>query len=79
MAELRRALMRQSLPALLRVLARERRAAFVAAFEKSIAQTRDPLDLRVEQNGDEATVHFNGGGRILLRREAGQWQIWDVQ
>ena len=79
-AELRRALMRQSLPALLRVLARERRAAFVAAFEKSIAQTRDPLDLRVEQNGeDEATVDLTGGGRILLRREGGQWQIWDVQ
>lgn len=78
-AELRRALMRQSLPALLRVLSRERRAAFVAAFEKSIAQTQDPLDLRVELNGDEATVHLTGGGRILLRREGGQWQIWDVQ
>lgn len=78
-AELRRALRRQSLPGLLRVLARERRAAWMAAFEKSIAQTGDPLDLRVEINGDEATVHLTGGGEIKLKREAGRWQIWDVR
>lgn len=77
--ELRRALKRQSLPGLLRVLARERRAAWMAAFEKSIAQTGDPLDLRVEIHGDEATVHLSGGGEIKLKREAGRWQIWDVR
>jgi len=78
-AELRRALRRQSLPALLRVLARERRAAWFAAFEKSIEQTRDPLDLRIEVHGDEATVHLSGGGQIKLKREAGRWQVWDVR
>jgi hypothetical protein len=78
-AELRRALRRQSLPALLRVLSRERRAAWMAAFEKSMAQTRDPLDLRIEVHGDEATVHLSGGGQIKLKREAGRWQIWDVR
>jgi len=78
-AELRRALKRQSLPGLLRVLARERRAAWLAAFEKSMQQTGDPLDLRVEVRGDEATVHLSGGGQIQLRREAGRWQIWDVR
>jgi hypothetical protein len=78
-AELRRALKRQSLPGLLRVLARERRASWLAAFEKSMEQTSDPLDLRVEVRGDEATVHLSGGGQIQLKREAGRWQIWDVR
>jgi hypothetical protein len=77
--ELRRALRRQSLPGLLRVLARERRAAWLAAFEKSVEQTADPLDLRIEVHDDEAIVHLNGGGEIHLRREAGQWRVWDVR
>lgn len=78
-AELRRALQRQSLPALLRVLSRERRAAWLAAFERSAQQTADPLDLRVEVHGDEAVVHLTGGGEIQLKKEAGRWQIWDVR
>jgi hypothetical protein len=78
-AELRRALQRQSLPALLRVLSRERRAAWSAAFERSAQQTADPLDLRVEVHGDEAIVHLTGGGEIHLKKEAGRWQIWDVR
>jgi hypothetical protein len=78
-AELRRALQRQSLPSLLRVLARERRAAWLAAFDKSMQQTRDPLDLQVEVHGDEAVVHLTGGGQVLLKREAGRWQVWDVR
>jgi predicted LPLAT superfamily acyltransferase len=78
-AELRRALERQSLPALLRVLSRERRAAWVSAFEKTMEQTSDALDLRVEINQDDAIVHLTGGGEILLKREAGRWQVWDVR
>ena len=78
-AELRRALQRQSLPGLLRVLSRERRAAWFAAFERSAQQTADPLDLRVEAHGDEAIVHLTGGGEIHLKKEAGRWQIWDVR
>jgi hypothetical protein len=78
-AELRRALQRQSLPALLRVLSRERRAAWMATFERSAQQTADPLDLRVEVHGDEAVVHLTGGGEIQLKKEAGRWQIWDVR
>lgn len=78
-AELRRALQRQSLPALLRVLSRERRAAWMAAFERSAQQSADPLDLRVEIHGDEAIVHLTGGGEIHLKKEAGRWQIWDVR
>ena len=78
-AELRRALRRQSLPSLLRVLSRERRAAWTAAFEKTIEQSSDPLDLRVEVQGDEAIVHLSGGGEVHLKREAGRWQVWDVR
>jgi hypothetical protein len=78
-AELRRALRRQSLPALLRVLSRERRAAWHAAFEKTIEQSSDPLDLRVEVRGDDAIVHLTGGGEVHLKHEAGHWQVWDVR
>jgi len=77
--ELRRALTRQSLPALLRVLSRERRAAWLATFEDNVAHTADPLDLEVDLRGDEAVVHLRGGGEILLKREAGQWHVWDVK
>jgi hypothetical protein len=78
-ASLRRALRRQSLPGLLRVLSRERRAAWLAAFEHSLEQTSDGMDLRVDVQGDEAVVHLSGGGQILLKREAGRWHVWDVQ
>jgi hypothetical protein len=77
--ELRRALQRQSLPSLLRVLSQERRAAWLAAFDKSVQQTSDPLDLRVEVHDDTAVVHLSGGGEIHLKREAGQWRVWDVR
>jgi hypothetical protein len=76
---LRRALQRQSLPGVLRVLSRERRAAWLAALEQSLEQTSDPLGLRVDVQGDEAVVHLTGGGRIHLKREAGRWHVWDVQ
>ena len=78
-AELRRALARQSLPALLRVLSRERRAAWLATFEDSMEHTSDPLDLEVELRGDEAIVHLRAGGEVHLKREAGQWHVWDVK
>ncbi|MFI5308511.1 MAG: hypothetical protein ACHQ53_14225 [Polyangiales bacterium] len=78
-AALHRALLRQSLPALLRVLSRERRAAWSAAFGKTVEQTRDGLDLRVEVHDDDAVVHLTGGGELHLKREAGGWHVWDVK
>jgi hypothetical protein len=78
-AALHRALLRQSLPALLRVLSRERRAAYRAAFDKTMEQTRDGLDLEVEVHDDDAVVHLTGGGEIHLKREAGGWHVWDVR
>lgn len=77
--ELRRALKRQSLPSLLRLLARERRAAWAAAFDKTIEQTSDALDLRVEVKEDEAIVHLTGGGEVRLKREGASWRVWDVK
>jgi YD repeat-containing protein len=78
-AALHRALLRQSLPGLLRVLSRERRAAWSAAFGKTVEQTRDGLDLRVEVHDDDAVVHLTGGGEVHLKREAGGWHVWDVK
>lgn len=76
---MRRALKRQSLPSLLRVLSRERQAAWLASFEETMDRTSDPLDLRVEVSGDEAIVHTSDGGEIHLKREAGKWRVWDVR
>jgi hypothetical protein len=78
-SELRRALSRDSLPALLRVLTAERRAAWLAAFGDTLERTADPLDLRVEVHGDEAIVHMTGGGELHLRKQAGQWHVHDVK
>lgn len=77
--ELRRALRERSLSALLRLLARERRATWTATLDRTLEATSDPLDLEVEIQGDEAVVHLTGGGEIHLRREADRWKIWDVR
>ena len=77
--ELRRALARQSLPALLRVLSAERRAAWLASFGQSMERTADPLDLELDVRGDEAVVHLRGGGEIHLKREAGKWHVYDIR
>jgi hypothetical protein len=78
-AALRRALKRQSLPALLRVLSRERQAAWLASFEEAMERTSDTPGLQVEVDGDEAVVRTSGGGEILLKREDGGWRVWDVR
>lgn len=78
-AELRRALMRRHLPSLLHVLTQERRAAFEAAFERTLAQTEDPLDLRVEMSGDTALVTLSDESVIELHRQGGQWHVHDVR
>jgi hypothetical protein len=78
-AALHRALLRQSLPALLRVLSQQRRAAWAAALDKTLSQTSDPLGLQVEIHDDDATVRLHEGGEIHLKREAGTWHVWDVK
>jgi hypothetical protein len=78
-SELRRALQRESLTLLLRVLTSDRRAAWLAAFGETLERTEDPLDLRVEIHGDTAIVYLTGGGEIHLRKEAGRWHVYDVK
>jgi hypothetical protein len=73
------ALERRSLEGLLRVLSAERRAAWQAAFEATVAGSLDSADLQVEVRGDTAEVRITGGGLILLVREAGQWHVTDVR
>lgn len=78
-AELRHALLRRSLPALLRLLARERRTELEALVEATLEQSADVHDLVVEVSGERAVVRLSGGGEIHLRREAGKWRLWDVR
>jgi len=78
-SELRRALQRESLPLLMHVLSSERRAAWLAAFGETLERTEDPLDLRVEIQGDTAIVYLTGGGEIHLRKEADAWHVHDVK
>jgi hypothetical protein len=78
-AALRRALLRRSLPAVLRLLARSTRAEVEAELERLIDATARPeaLDVRIE--GDDALVTLPGGGLVRLRREAGEWRVLDVE
>jgi hypothetical protein len=75
---LRHALLRRSLPALLRILSRNTRAELEAELQRLLDETEDELDLDVQTSEDRATVQL-GGGRVLeLDRVAGEWRIVDV-
>lgn len=78
-AGLRNALMRKSLPALLRVLSRSTRAELEADIERLLAETEDTLDLEIAESGDRATVRLGGGGVVELVREAGEWRVEDIR
>jgi hypothetical protein len=78
-AELRSALAHRSLPAIMRLLARSRRAELEATIEAVLASSADAADLSVDVNGDEAVVHLTGGGAVVLHREAGKWRLWDLR
>jgi hypothetical protein len=77
-AALRNALLRRSLPALLRVLARGTRAELEAEIARLLEATEDPLDLDVEASDDRATVRLGDGRVIELAREAGEWHVVDI-
>lgn len=76
---LRRALVRRSLPGLLRVLAREPRAEVEAEVGRVLDETEDELDLDYEVRGNEALVRTTGGREILMIREGGEWRIVEVR
>ncbi|MBC7171937.1 MAG: hypothetical protein H5U40_05910, partial [Polyangiaceae bacterium] len=76
---LRHALLRQSLPALLRILSRSTRAELEAEIDRILDETADELDLDIEESGDRATVRLGGGGLLVLVREAGEWRFEDIR
>lgn len=78
-AALRRALQRRSMDGLLRLLSRRQRAAWEARFEEIIEETRDPLDLEIEIDGQKAVVHTGDGDVIRLRKEAGEWRVTAIE
>ncbi|MDD9971468.1 MAG: hypothetical protein OXR73_34825 [Myxococcales bacterium] len=76
---LHRALLRRDLSALLRILTSERRAGWLAALGRSLDASADPLDLRIEVQGERATATAPDGTRIHLRRESGTWHLADIE
>ncbi len=75
----RRALHRQSLPGILRVLARQPRAEIEAEVARLLEETEDDLDLEVEVRGNRAKIRTTGGREISLVREAGEWRIVSIE
>jgi hypothetical protein len=76
---LRRALLRRSLPGVLRLLARGVRAQVEAELARVIDATAHPEALDARVDGDDAVVVLPGGGAVRLRREASEWRIVDVE
>jgi hypothetical protein len=78
-AALRQALLRRSLRGLERVLARQARAEIETEIARLVEGTGDPLDLRIEIQGNVALVRIAGGGEIVLVREAGEWHVSEIR
>jgi hypothetical protein len=78
-AALRQALLRRSLPGLSRVLGRQARAEIETEIARLVEGTGDPLDLRIEIQGNSALVRLAGGGEIVLVREAGEWHVAEIR
>jgi hypothetical protein len=76
---LRHALLRESLPALLRILSRDTRAQLESEIASLLEATEDELDLEVDESGDRATIRLGHGRTLELVREAGEWRIRDVR
>ena len=75
---LRRALQRQSIRGVMRVLSRARRSELQADIKDFIEETEDELDLKYEIRGNLARVRTSGGREVLLVRESGEWRVLDV-
>lgn len=78
-ASLRRALLRRSLPGVLRVLSRTTRGEVEAERSRLLDATEDPADLDLHVEGDHAEVRLTGGAHVRLMREAGEWHVVDVE
>jgi hypothetical protein len=76
---LRRALVRRSYPALLRVLSVEARGALERDLRALVDGLQDPASLDVKVNGDRADIELPGGHSVSLKREQGVWRVEDVK
>jgi hypothetical protein len=76
---LRRALVRRSYPALLRVLSVEARGAMERDLRALVEGLEDPASLDVKVNGDRAEIELPGGHSVSLKREQGVWRVEDVK
>jgi len=78
-AALRRALARQSLPGVLRVLSRETRADVEAEIARFLEASADAAGVETRTEGDTAEVRLGSGVRVTLVREGGAWRVVDVE
>ncbi|MEM6957122.1 MAG: hypothetical protein AAF411_31095 [Myxococcota bacterium] len=76
---LRHALLRRDMNGLMRVLARATRSELEADLQRMVQATEDLLDLQVDEEGDRARVRTTAGPTLVLRREASEWRIVDIQ
>lgn len=75
---LRSALRLRSMAAFTRVLARRARAELDGQIRTIVEALDDDGTLQVRQEGETATVRFDGG-TLLLVREAGEWRVLEIR
>lgn len=78
LGELRGALSRRSYPALVRLLSSETRAALEGDVKALVSGLERPDTLSVKVHGETAEVEVPGGHKVLLKREAGVWRVFDL-
>lgn len=79
LADLRSALARRSYAALVRVLAGDTRAALEKDLRSMQAGLEHPESLHVRIRGESAEVDVPFGHKIMLKREAGVWRVYDLE
>jgi hypothetical protein len=78
LGELRGALSRRSYPALVRLLSSDTRAALEGDVRALVSGLERPDTLSVKVHGETAEVEVPGGHKVLLKREAGVWRVFDL-
>jgi hypothetical protein len=78
LGDLRGALSRRSYPALVRLLSSETRTALEGDVKALVSGLERPDTLSVKVHGETAEVEVPGGHKVLLKREAGVWRVFDL-
>lgn len=79
LSDLRAALARRSYAALVRVLSADTRAALERDLRSMQVGLEHPESLRVRVRGESAEVDVPFGHKVLLKREAGVWRVYDLE